>query len=109
MRQSETPFSFSNFETKQKPGIFTREIGKSGYFVLSGRYAVVSGYTANFSQTKKIVNLPGSGVFFSTEVKKKIRNSGKIRRWPIPVLCFLSLESCYQVRLLFSVVISFVN
>ena len=32
MRQSETTFSFSNFETKQKPGIFTREIGKSGYF-----------------------------------------------------------------------------
>ena len=45
----------------------------SRYFVLSvsGRSAVVSDYTANFSQTKKIVNLPGSGVFFSTEVKKK--------------------------------------
>ena len=57
----------------------------SRYFVLSGRSAIVSDYTANFSQTKKIVNLPGSGVFFSTEVKKKIRNSGKIRRWPIPV------------------------
>ena len=31
MQQSETPFSFSNFETKQKFGIFTRGIGKSGY------------------------------------------------------------------------------
>ena len=56
----------------------------SRYFVLSGRSAVVWDYTANFSQTKKIVNLPGSGVFFSTQVKKKIRNSEKIRRWPIP-------------------------
>ena len=43
----------------------------SRYFVLSGRSAVVSDYTANFSQTKKIDNLPGSGFFFSTEVKKK--------------------------------------
>ena len=43
----------------------------SRYFVLSGRSAVVSDYAANFSQTKKIVNLPGSGCFFSTEVKKK--------------------------------------
>ena len=32
MRQSETPFCFSNFEIKQRPGIFTRGIGKSGYF-----------------------------------------------------------------------------
>ena len=31
MPQSETPFSFSNFETKQKLEIFTRGIGKSGY------------------------------------------------------------------------------
>ena len=31
MQQSETPFCFSNFETKQKLGIFTRGIGKSGY------------------------------------------------------------------------------
>ena len=62
----------------------------SRYFVLSGRSAVVSDYAANFSQTKKIVNLPGSGFFFFTEVKKKkIRNSGKIRRWPIP--------GCYKV------------
>ena len=30
MQQSETPF-FSNFQTKQKLGIFTRGIGKSGY------------------------------------------------------------------------------
>ena len=30
MRQSETPFCLSNFETKQKPGIFTRGIEKSG-------------------------------------------------------------------------------
>ena len=30
MRQGETPFCLSNFETKQKPGIFTRGIGKSG-------------------------------------------------------------------------------
>ena len=30
LRQSETPFCLSNFETKQKPGIFTRRIGKSG-------------------------------------------------------------------------------
>ena len=43
----------------------------SRYFVLSGRSAVVSDYAANFSQTKKIVNLPGSGFFFFTEVKKK--------------------------------------
>ena len=28
MRQSETPFCFSNFKTKQKPRIFTRGIGK---------------------------------------------------------------------------------
>ena len=28
MQQSETPFCFSNFETKQKLGIFTRGIGK---------------------------------------------------------------------------------
>ena len=31
MQQSETTFCFSNFETKQKLGIFTRGIGKSGY------------------------------------------------------------------------------
>ena len=31
MQQSETPFCFSNFKTKQKLGIFTRGIGKSGY------------------------------------------------------------------------------
>ena len=31
MQQSETPFCFSNFETKQKLGIFTGGIGKSGY------------------------------------------------------------------------------
>ena len=31
MQQSETPFCFSNFETKQKLGIFTRGIGKSVY------------------------------------------------------------------------------
>ena len=31
MQQSETPFCFSNFETKQKLGIFTSGIGKSGY------------------------------------------------------------------------------
>ena len=31
MQKSETPFCFSNFETKQKLGIFTRGIGKSGY------------------------------------------------------------------------------
>ena len=31
MQQSEAPFCFSNFETKQKLGIFTRGIGKSGY------------------------------------------------------------------------------
>ena len=31
MQQSETPFCFSNFETKQKHGIFTLEIGKSGH------------------------------------------------------------------------------
>ena len=31
MQQSDTPFCFSNFETKQKLGIFTRGIGKSGY------------------------------------------------------------------------------
>ena len=31
MQQSETPFCFSNFETKQKLGIFTRGIRKSGY------------------------------------------------------------------------------
>ena len=30
MQQSETPFCLSNFETEQKPGIFTRGIGKSG-------------------------------------------------------------------------------
>ena len=42
----------------------------SRYFVLSGRSAVVSDYSANFSQTKKIVNLPGSGFFFH-EGKKK--------------------------------------
>ena len=30
MQQSETPF-FPNFQTKQKLGIFTRGIGKSGY------------------------------------------------------------------------------
>ena len=30
MRQSETPFCLSNFETKQKPGIFTPEFGKLG-------------------------------------------------------------------------------
>ena len=30
MRQSETPFCLSNFETKQKPGISTRRIGNSG-------------------------------------------------------------------------------
>ena len=30
-QQNETPFCFSNFETKQKLGIFTRGIGKSGY------------------------------------------------------------------------------
>ena len=32
MQQSEMPFCFSNFETKQKLGIFTRGIGKSGHF-----------------------------------------------------------------------------
>ena len=42
----------------------------SRYFVLSGRSAVVSDYAANFSQTKKIVNLPGSGFFFFTECAK---------------------------------------
>ena len=31
MQQSEMPFCFSNSETKQKLGIFTRGIGKSGY------------------------------------------------------------------------------
>ena len=31
MQQSETPFCFSNFKTKQKLGIFTHGIGKSGY------------------------------------------------------------------------------
>ena len=31
MQQSETPFCFSNFKTKQKLGIFTRGIVKSGY------------------------------------------------------------------------------
>ena len=31
IQQSETPFCFSNLETKQKLGIFTRRIGKSGY------------------------------------------------------------------------------
>ena len=31
MQQIETFFCFSNFETKQKLGIFTRGIGKSGY------------------------------------------------------------------------------
>ena len=31
MQQSETPFCFSNFDMKQKLGIFTRGIGKSGY------------------------------------------------------------------------------
>ena len=31
MEQSETLFCFSNFETKQKLGIFTCGIGKSGY------------------------------------------------------------------------------
>ena len=31
MQQGETTFYFSNFETKQKLGIFTRGIGKSGY------------------------------------------------------------------------------
>ena len=31
MQQSETPFCFSNFKTKQKLGIFTRGIGKLGY------------------------------------------------------------------------------
>ena len=30
-QQNVTPFCFSNFETKQKLGIFTRGIGKSGY------------------------------------------------------------------------------
>ena len=30
-QQSETPFCFSDFETKQKFGIFTHGIGKSGY------------------------------------------------------------------------------
>ena len=30
-QQNETPFCFSNFQTKQKLGIFTREIGKSRY------------------------------------------------------------------------------
>ena len=29
MRQNEMPFCFSNFETKQNPGIFTSGIGKS--------------------------------------------------------------------------------
>ena len=49
----------------------------------------MSDYAANFSQTKKIVNLPGSGFFFfNGGKKKKIRNSGKIRRWPIPVVPF---------------------
>ena len=43
----------------------------SRYFVLSGRSAVVSDYAANFSQTKKIVNLPGSGFFFFHGGKKK--------------------------------------
>ena len=32
MQQSETPFCLSNFETEQKPGIFTRRVGKSGEF-----------------------------------------------------------------------------
>ena len=31
MQQSEMPFCFSNSATKQKLGIFTRGIGKSGY------------------------------------------------------------------------------
>ena len=31
IQQGETPFCFSNSETKQKLGIFTRGIGKSGY------------------------------------------------------------------------------
>ena len=31
MQKSEMPFCFSNSETKQKLGIFTRGIGKSGY------------------------------------------------------------------------------
>ena len=31
MQQSKTPFCFSNFKTKQKLGIFTRGIRKSGY------------------------------------------------------------------------------
>ena len=31
MQQSETPFCFSNSKMKQKLGIFTRGIGKSGY------------------------------------------------------------------------------
>ena len=42
----------------------------SRYFVLSGRSAVVSDYTANFSQTKKKSTCRAQ-VFFSTEVKKK--------------------------------------
>ena len=43
----------------------------SRYFALSGRSAVMSDYTANFSQTKKNSQLAGLRVFFSTEVKKK--------------------------------------
>ena len=42
----------------------------SRYFVLSGTSAVVSDYTANFSQAKNS-QLAGLRFFFSTEVKKK--------------------------------------
>ena len=48
----------------------------SRYFALSGRSAVVSDYTANFSQTKKNSQLAGLRLFFSTEVKKKKSGGG---------------------------------
>ena len=74
MRQSETAFCFSNFETKQKPGIFTRGIGilldlywKIGISRLNrDEWQACSsvGSYRHFFPDKKIVNLPGSGFFF---------------------------------------------
>ena len=65
----------------------------SRYFVLSGRSAVVSDYTANLSQTKKIVNLPGSGFFFHGGKKKKNpefrKNLEVAHPWLLPIVAIL--------------------
>ena len=82
MRQRETPFCFSDFETKQKTGIFTREMGipldlyrKIGISGLNrDEWQVCSSSVASyrhFSLIKKNSQLAGLRFFFH-ERKKNI-------------------------------------